>query len=94
MADPTKVKLMRQMLPPACVREVRSFIGMCSYYRRFIPNFSANVKPLIRLTKKFANFEWCKGCQAAFDFLKDAIQMVVIITLGHVYAKNRIHKKG
>ena len=57
MADPNKVKVMRQMLTTTCVREVRSFIGMCSYYRRFIPNFSAVAKPFIRLTKKFAKFK-------------------------------------
>ena len=54
MADPDKVKVMRQMLPPTCVRKIRSFIGMCSYYRSFIPNFSGLAKPLIWLTKKFA----------------------------------------
>ena len=70
MADPDKVKVLRQMLPPTCVGEVRSFIGMCRYYRRFIPNSSAIAKALIRLTKKFAKFEWSKGCQAAFDFFK------------------------
>ena len=57
MADPNKVKVMRQMLPPTCVREVRHFIGLCNHYRRFISNFSAIVKPVIRLTKKFARFE-------------------------------------
>ena len=57
MADPDKVKVMRQMLPPTYVREIRSFIGMCSYYMRFVTIFSAMVKPLIRLTKKFAKFE-------------------------------------
>ena len=62
MADPNKLKVMRQMLPPSCIQEVRNFIGMCSYYRRFIPNFSAIAKPLIRLTKKFVKFEWHKEC--------------------------------
>ena len=36
MADPDKVKVMKQMILPTCVREVRSFTGMCSYYKRFI----------------------------------------------------------
>ena len=57
MADPDKVKVMRQALPPTCVREVRSIFGMCSYYRRFIPNVVAIVKSLIRLTERFTKFE-------------------------------------
>ena len=69
MADHDKVKVMGQILPPTCVREVRSFIGMCSNYKRFITNFLAIMKTLIRLTKKFAKFEWSKECQATFDFL-------------------------
>ena len=44
--------------------------------KRFIPNFSAIAKPLIRLTKKFAKFDWSKECQAAFDFLKDRLTTV------------------
>ena len=70
MADPDKVHVIRNMVPPKCVREVRSFTGMCSYYRRFTPNFSAIAKPFINLTKKFAKFEWTKECQIDFDFLK------------------------
>ena len=79
MTDPDKIKGTRQMLPPTCVREVRSFICMCSYYRRFIPNFSAIAKPLIRLTKKFAKFDWSKECQAAFEFPKDSLTTVLAL---------------
>ena len=69
---------MRQMIPSTCVREVRSFTGMCSYYR-FIPNFSAIAKPLNRLTKKFAKFDWSKECQAASDFLKNCLTTVPVL---------------
>ena len=79
MADPNKVKVMRQMLPPTCVREVRCIIGMCSYYRRFIPNFSAIAKPLITLTKKFAKIDLSEECQAAFDFLKGILRTVPVL---------------
>ena len=48
-ADPGKVKVIKEMPPPTNVCEVRSFIGMCSYYRRFLPNFSQIAMPLIKL---------------------------------------------
>ena len=47
IADPEKVKVMRQMLPPTCVTKI-SFIGVCSHHRRFIPNFSVIEKAPIR----------------------------------------------
>ena len=50
MADHDKVKVIRQILPPTCIQEVGSFSGMCSFYRRCIPHFTANAKSLIRLT--------------------------------------------
>ena len=59
------------------VKEVRSFTGMCSYYRRFIPHFSAIAKPLISLT--LAKFEWTKECQIAFDFLKEILTTVPLL---------------
>ena len=71
MAKPDKVKVMRQMLPPICVREVRSFIGICNYYRRFLSNFSAIAKPLIRLTKKFAKFDGTKTVRLLLNFSKE-----------------------
>ena len=52
---------------------------MCSYCKRLVPNFSAFVKPLIILTKKFAKFEWSKECQAAFDFLRKSLTTVPVL---------------
>ena len=72
MADPDKVQVIKNMNLPSCAREVRSFIGMCSYYR-FIPNFSAKAKPLIKLTGKCAKFKWNKESQAAFGHLKECL---------------------
>ena len=63
------------MVPSKYVREVRSFIGMCSYYRRFIPNSSAIAKPLIILTKKF---EWTKVSNC-FDCLKESFTTVPLL---------------
>lgn len=74
--DQKKVSAIRELPEPKTVREVRGFIGMCSYYRRFIPNFSKIAEPIIALTKKYARFKWTPQCQVAFDYLKDSLTVV------------------
>jgi hypothetical protein len=56
--DPKKVDTIRQLPAPTSVREIKGFIGMCSYYRRFTPNFSQIAELLIDLTRKYAKFRW------------------------------------
>ena len=58
---------------------VRSFIGMCSYYRRFIPNFSQVAEPIIALTRKHAHFKWSDTHQRAFEYLKDSLTAVPLL---------------
>ena len=65
--DPETVEAIREMAVPSNVREVRGFIGTCSYYRRFIPNVSEIAQPLIEITKKFARFKRTTQCQKAFE---------------------------
>lgn len=78
--DQKKVEAIRSLPSPTCVKEVRSFIGMCSYYRRFIPNFSKIAEPIITLTKKHAHFKWSEGHQQAFDYLKDSLTVVPLLS--------------
>ena len=77
--DPEKVEAIRGLATPRTVKEVRGFIGMCGYYRRFVPNFSEIASPLFDLTKKFARFIWTPECQKAFDFLKDSLTVVPLL---------------
>ena len=77
--DPDKVKAIRTLPEPKNVREIREFIGMCSYYRRFIPNFSKIAEPLIELTKKYARFKLTTACQSASDYLKDSLTVVPLL---------------
>ena len=71
--DPKKVEAIQSITVPTSVREVRGFIGRCSYYRRFIPNFSEIAEPIISLTRKYAKFKWSEKCQNAFEFLKSSL---------------------
>ena len=61
------------------MREVRSLIGMGSYYRRFIPNFSEIAEPVIALTRKYARFKWTDECQSAFEYLKQSLTVVPLL---------------
>ena len=77
--DQKKVEAIRALPVPTCVKEVRSFVGMCSYYRRFIPNFSQIAEPIIDLTRKYAHFKWTDVHQTAFQFIKDSLTTVPLL---------------
>ena len=56
--------------PPESVKQVRSFLGLASYCRRFVENFSKVAKPLTELLKKDKKFEWTPQCEHSFQELK------------------------
>jgi hypothetical protein len=70
MVDPNKVKKVLEWKPPMTVSEVRSFLGLTRYYRRFIPNFSKIMKPITELLKKGNKYVWSDACDEAFKHLK------------------------
>ena len=64
--DPTKVVILTIWEAPTTVGEIRSFLGLAGYYRRFIENFSKISKPMTELLKKDTKFKWTKECEASF----------------------------
>ena len=71
--DPEKIEAVKAWPTPTNVHEVRSFIGLCSYYRKFIKSFSEVAEPLHRLTRKNQTFTWSRECEAAFTLLKEKL---------------------
>ena len=65
-----KIEAIDRIKEPETITEVRSFLGLCSYYRRFVKDFSKIAKPLTELTKKDIPFVWTQKCQESFDKLK------------------------
>lgn len=79
--DPAKTAAVEHWPVPTNVTEVRSFLGLCSYYRRFIKDFSSIPKCFHTFTEKGADFKWTSDCQSAFDTLK--LRLTNAPILGH-----------
>ena len=69
-SDPRLLDSIRDIQPPMTVSQVRSFLGLAGYYRRFIKGFSNIAAPLNRLLEKSKPFEWTDECMAAYEKLK------------------------
>ena len=70
LQDPALLTAIREIPPPKSATEVRFFLGLAGYYRRYVKNFAAIAGPLHALTRKDAVFHWSADCQGAFDRLK------------------------
>jgi hypothetical protein len=63
------------------VSEIRSFLGLASYYRRFIEGFSKIVKPLTTLLEKDQEFKWTGACQSSFEELKKRLTTTPVLVM-------------
>ena len=70
---PEKLEAVRKMPPPTTPKEVRQFLGLVGYYRKFVPKFADIARPLTNLTKQDIPYEWTTRCQEAFEFLKEML---------------------
>ena len=68
-----KLSAIKEMPAPKSPKEIKQFLGLVGYYRKFIPQFSYVVNPLTRLTTHDTLFQWCTKCEFAFQSLKNAL---------------------
>ncbi|WVZ49137.1 hypothetical protein U9M48_000515 [Paspalum notatum var. saurae] len=77
--DPSKVEDVLNWKQPEIVTEIRSFLGLAGYYRRFIKDFSKTAKPMTSLTKKNAKYLWDPKCEEAFTSLKKSLTSAPVL---------------
>ena len=78
--DPVKIEAVVNWKPPRSVTEVRSFLGLAGYYRRFVKGFSVIASPLTKLLRKGVLFEWSDKCQNSFEQLKEMLVEAPVLT--------------
>ena len=78
--DPVKIKAVVNWKLPRSVTEVRSFLGLIEYYRRFVKGFSVIASPLTKLLRKGIKFEWSDKCQKSFEQLKEILVEAPVLT--------------
>ena len=70
---PNKLDSIKHMPVPNSAKEIKQFLGLTGYYRKFVPRFADISRPLTTFTKKDAKFEWTSACQKSFELLKEAL---------------------
>ena len=80
-ADPKKVLAVKSFPTPVDLKHLRSFLGLASYYRTFIPNVLKVANPLFALTRKGVQFLWSSPCQEAFERLKTLLSEAPLLAL-------------
>ncbi|KAJ4953830.1 hypothetical protein NE237_030662 [Protea cynaroides] len=79
--DPSKIEAIVKWEAPKSFAEIRSFLGLAGYYRRFVEDYSRIVVPLTSLTKKGEKFVWTEKCEKSFQTLKARLISAPILTI-------------
>ena len=79
--DPNKIAAIVNWELPRSVMEVRSFLGLAGYYRRFVRDFSIIASPLTKLLRKDVQNRWTPKCQQSFEILKEKLTTAPVLTL-------------
>ncbi|KAF8087011.1 hypothetical protein N665_0603s0013 [Sinapis alba] len=81
VVDPENISTIKYWPLPTSVTEIRSFLGLAGYYRKFVIGFASISKPLTRLTGKGVAYEWSSEIEEAFNKLKEALTSAPILVL-------------
>ena len=81
MVDPAKIEAVVEWLQPKNVTEIRSFLGLAGYYRRFVEGFSKIATPMTALTRKGQKFMWTEACENSFQELKKRLTTAPVLTI-------------
>nr|GEX68311.1 putative reverse transcriptase domain-containing protein [Tanacetum cinerariifolium] len=79
--DPAKIEFVKDWASPKSPTDIRQFLGLAGYYRRFIEGFSKIAKPMTKLTQKKVKFEWDDKQEASFQLLKQKLYSSPILAL-------------
>ena len=83
-ADPAKIVVVMKWEPPKNLTEVRSFLGVAGYYRRFVEGFSKLAMQMTRMTKKGEKFLWTSKCELVFHTLKEKLTTTPILIIPNI----------
>ncbi|XP_075110421.1 putative mitochondrial protein AtMg00860 [Nicotiana tabacum] len=84
MVDPKKTEAVQKWPRPTSPTEIRNFLGLAGYYRRFVQDFSRIASPLTKLIQKNAKFQWTEECEQSFQKLKTCLTTAPILALPSV----------
>nr|GEW84541.1 reverse transcriptase domain-containing protein [Tanacetum cinerariifolium] len=79
--DPAKIESIKDWASPKTPTEIRQFLGLANYYRRFIKGFSKIAKSMTKLTQKNVKFDWGENEEAAFQLIKQKLYSAPILAL-------------
>ncbi|GFU29205.1 retrovirus-related Pol polyprotein from transposon 412 [Trichonephila clavipes] len=82
--DPDKISAVKDWNCPTDVHQLRSFLGLCTYYRKFVKNFSTIARPFHKLTEAKQKFIWTVDCNNAFNKLNDALTSAPVLTYSEI----------
>ncbi|XP_070004829.1 uncharacterized mitochondrial protein AtMg00860-like [Nicotiana sylvestris] len=81
MVDPQKIAIVKNWSRPTTPTEIRSFLGLVGYYRRFVEGFSTLASPFTKLTQKAVKFQWSDACERSFQELKSRLIITPVLTM-------------